>query len=97
MTPFEIHLMLEINCLGDMRHSCYREAPIYADAIQRFLERGLIKNEPNILDRPRLTRRGETYVAWLQALPLPVASWAMPGGIWNPQLPEQYKVGEGEQ
>lgn len=93
MTPYEIHVLLDIYALADMDRSSYKDAPIYEETLDKFKRDGLIDSTRS----PVLTVKGSVYLTWLTQLPMPFALWAMPGGAWNPQLPEQYKVGEGEQ
>ena len=82
MTPYEIHVLLDIHALAGMQHSQYSSAPIYLETLMRFRRDGLIDD----VDHPMLTERGKAYVYMLTYLPLPVAHWSIPGP-WNPQIP----------
>ncbi|AOV01702.1 hypothetical protein [Delftia tsuruhatensis] len=93
MSPYEIHVLLDIHALAGMQHSQYSSAPIYLETLWSFQRHGLIDK----VDSPVLTERGKAYVYLLESLPLPVAHWSIPGP-WNPQIPPcTFKVGKGEE
>lgn len=92
MTPYEIHVLLDISTLGDMERSCYRDAPIYAETLDQFKRVGFLEQ----MDPPVLSNRGRAYVYFLQKLPFPMECWSISGPL--PQLSSDvFKAWEGEQ
>ena len=87
MSPYEIHVLLDIYALADMSRSTYKDAPIYEETLEKFKRDGLIDSTHS----PSLTAKGAVYLSWLTRLPLPIALWAMPGGAWVPHMPEQHR------
>lgn len=85
MSPFEIITLLDIATLADMRSSRSYGVPIYTEALGYFAKEGLIEGHQIHIDYPKITERGRAYVAFLQAMPLPVANWAIPA--FNPAMP----------
>ena len=85
MTPFEIQTILDISTLADMKSSRSWGASIYAETLGRFAVLGLVEGPQINLDYPKITERGRAYVDFLQAMPLPVANWAIPA--FNPAIP----------
>lgn len=86
MSPYQITLLLEIHTRGDMKTSAYWSGPAYSNALKEFASMGLIEGRQIDLDCPVMTERGRAYVDFLQAMPLPVANWAIPGP-WAPSMP----------
>lgn len=85
MTPLQIRMLL---------HYSYSPDPFQpwgaaqSEARDRFREEKLIDDEGCGPCSARLTERGQAYVGFLIAMPLPVANWSIPGP-WNPSIPPQ--------
>lgn len=92
MSPFEIVTLLDIATLKDMKFSRSYGAPIYSETLDYFAKEGLIEGHQIDLDYPKITERGRAYVAFLQAMPLPVANWSIPGP-WVPSIPPAGREG----
>lgn len=81
MTPLQIGMMLHFYC----RPFPYPVwSPAAHEALEWFRAEGLVIAPAGDLDNIRLSKRGEAYVEFLQALPLPEAVWRVPRG-WDPQ------------
>lgn len=93
MIPFEIVTLLDIATLKDMKFSRSYGAPIYSETLDYFAKEGLIEGHQINLDYPKITERGRAYVAFLQAMPLPVANWAIPA--FNPAMPPDSQMRKG--
>lgn len=93
MSPYQITLLLEIHTRPDMKTSAYWSGSAYGNALSELASMGLIEGHHIDLDRPVMTERGRAYVDFLQAMPLPVANWAIPGS-WAPSMPPGQKAME---
>lgn len=82
MTPLQINMLLHFHCCADEFPNI--TAPAQVEAKQMFEREGLIKWADG---RTQLTERGEAFVKFLCSMPLPVASWAIPGPLspWHPR------------
>jgi len=78
MTPYEIEMILYFN--GHVNPWPQQDAPAFMEAIRMFQGADLIEVPTNI-DRPKLTARGRAYVTFLCMLPLPMATWGIPGPL----------------
>lgn len=90
MTPYQIHVLLDLHTLEGMEHSAYSQAPIYQETIEQFFSAGLVGSTGS----PWLTDRGRAYVHFLETMPLPVANWSIPGP-WCPSVPGPVPAGKG--
>ncbi|WP_054074764.1 hypothetical protein [Comamonas testosteroni] len=93
MSPFEIVTLLDIATLKGMKFSRSYGAPIYSETLGYFAKEGLIEGHQIDLDYPKITERGRAYVAFLQAMPLPVTNWSIPGP-WAPSMPPGHQNGK---
>lgn len=85
MTPLQIEMLLHFHCHTDPWPRL--DAPACSEAFRMFQQEKLIETPTNI-DRPVLTERGRAYVAFLCMLPMPLATWGIPG-------PFQFALPEG--
>lgn len=83
MTPLQIKMMLHFHCSSAPYPDWCGPA---SEAMEWFRAEGLVQ-EPVNLDHVKLTARGEAYVRFLTTLPLPTATWHIPGP-WDPHLPD---------
>lgn len=75
MSPLQIRMMLHFHCI----HGPFPEpSPAATEALSWFREKGLVQ-EPVDLDAVTLSERGRAYVHFLTTLPLPNATWSVPG------------------
>lgn len=81
MTPLQISMMLHFHCSPSQFPAW---SPAASDAMEWFREQGLVQEPVN--DCVRLSPRGEAYVQFLTAMPLPTETWSIPGP-WSPSLP----------
>ena len=78
MTPYQIELMLHFHCCVEPYE--HAGTPAWIEAMDFFKHEGLLQIPVNV-DRPLLTDRGRAYIHFLTAMPLPVASWNVPGPV----------------
>lgn len=91
MTPLQIEMMLHFHC-SPLPYP--NRSPAAEEALQWFRSEGLI--ESTGMGSVRLSERGDAYVKFLIALPLPIANWQIPGP-WNPSGPRvKFKAQEEE-
>lgn len=78
MTPLQIEMILHFHCINEPWPRL--DAPACRDAIDGFIKDGVVNA---CFDRSviTLTDRGRAYVHFLCAVPLPNASWAIPGPL----------------
>lgn len=78
MSPLEIKMLLHFHCMADPYP--WNGSPAESDAMRGFREKGLVV-DPGVLDvdAVKLSERGRAYVHFLTTLPLPNATWSVPG------------------
>lgn len=84
MTPLQIEMMLHFH-LSPVPYP--RRSAAAEDALQWFREEGLVQEPASMEKSVSLSNRGRAYVQFLIAMPLPAASWHLPGP-WRPVLPD---------
>ena len=78
MNSLEIHMLLQINVGAELEDLGSKDR---RDAIQKFLSENLVTQEQYGLSPYSITQRGEAYIGFLMALPLPVARWEIPKAV----------------
>lgn len=77
MTPYEIHLLLNIATSTPISAEA-RKAKIYPETIKAFVENKLIEPGVGKDAQPQLAQRGRAYLDVLSSVPLPVQVWIDP-------------------
>jgi len=78
MTPLQIEMILHFHCSAEPWPRL--GAPACSEAIRIFQEEKLVEVPTNI-DNVVLTEKGRAYVKFLCMLPLPMATWGIPGSF----------------
>ena len=79
MSPLQIELLLHIAARNERIPG--EQHPSQHDSLIGFLDEKVITRSPSRVCGFELTERGEAYVRFLLALPLPVAHWRIPGPL----------------
>ena len=84
MTPFDLDILLHYYGHADDHPVVEKNPPIWEETREAFFSEKLLEPEPRIAPagHPQrtycLTRRGQAYIAFVLAVPLPVMNWQLP-------------------
>lgn len=90
MTPLEIEILMHYGCKADDYRNGDHSAPAVTDALNRFLNEGLLTHDgfkPECFTngalkaRYAVTPRARFYLEALCQVPLPIQKWVMPGPV----------------
>lgn len=99
MTPFELDILLHYYGHADDHPVVENNPPVWRETLDAFKSERLLQDEPCVAPPGypqrtyRLTERGQAYVAFVLAVPLPITTWRLPepnmlGGIQFPDRPD---------